>query len=64
MSFTKRSVGPSTNINTPFMVEKNVVSLTDRVDVDIVLRVLRMWNKWLHEEIGQVTLYMLDLHTR
>jgi len=43
------------------MVEKNIVSLTDRIDVDIVLRILRMRNKGLHKEIGQVALNVLDL---
>jgi hypothetical protein len=50
-----------TDVNTTFMIEQDVVSFTFRVDVDVVLRLLGMRNKWLDEEIGQVSLDMLDL---
>ena len=35
--------------------------LTNGVDVNVVLSLLRMWHKRLHKEVPQVTLNVLDL---
>jgi hypothetical protein len=53
-----------TDVNTAFMVEQDVVSFTFRVDVDVVLCLLGMGNKWFDEEVGQVSLDMLNLEKR
>jgi len=43
------------------MVKQDVIAFTDRVDVDIVFCLLRMWHKRFDEEICQIPLNMLNL---